>query len=113
MNHTAALHLAKPIAAYFAADALPANDRETEWFAPDAQVHDEGRTYKGVEAIGAWKAQGKAKTAYVLEPLNEAHVDGRTLVSTRVSGNFPGSPVILTYAFTLANGRIADMGIRP
>ena len=113
MQSSAILTLARPIASYFAAEALSAGEISTEWFAADAQVHDEGRTHKGHEAIRAWKATGKAKTEYVVEPLTAAEVDGGTLVSARVSGNCPGSPVILTYCFALADDRIVDLDIRP
>ena len=113
MQHSTTLNLAKPIAGYFEADALSAGEIGTEWFAADAQVHDEGRTHAGHEAIKAWKAAGKAKTQYFAEPLTETEVDGCTLVSASVTGNFPGSPVILNYRFTLANDRIVDLDIRP
>ena len=113
MQPSAILTLARPIAGYFPAEALSTGEIGTDWFAADAQVHDEGRSHKGHEAITAWKAAGKAKTQYVVEPLTQTEVDGGTLVSARVSGNFPGSPVILTYRFTLANDRIVDLDIRP
>ncbi|MEO7635117.1 MAG: nuclear transport factor 2 family protein [Sphingomicrobium sp.] len=113
MDHAPTLDLSKPIAGYFAAEAFPGSTNGSGWFAPGAEVHDEGRTHKGVDAIRTWQAEAKAKTAYVVEPLTVTQVGARTLVSARVTGSFPGSPVILDYAFTLANDRIVDLDIRP
>ncbi|MGX6601409.1 hypothetical protein ACWKSP_04605 [Micromonosporaceae bacterium Da 78-11] len=38
-------------------------------------------------------------------------VDEPHLVRTEVTGNFPGSPVRLTYDFTLAGGLISRLAI--
>lgn len=105
--------VSRTIEGYFAADALPERDSVAAWFSPDAEVHDEGRTYGGAEAIKAWRVAGKAKTAYIVESLTKTQVEGRTLVSAKVAGNFPGSPVTLNYAFTIVNDLIVDLDIRP
>lgn len=113
MQQPELISLAAPIAGYFVAEALSGGEHGADCFTADAQVHDEGRTHKGHEAIVAWKTAGKAKTQYAVEPLTATEADGRTLVSARVSGNFPGSPIILKYRFTLAGDRIVDLDIRP
>ncbi len=107
------LILADPIDRYFAADALPDDNNTAAVFSHNAEVHDEGRTHRGVEAIRAWKAEGKAKTAYTVEPLAVSLVGKQTHVSAKVAGNFPNSPVTLNYAFTIANDQIVDLDIRP
>ena len=47
-----------------------------------------------------------------VEVIDVAETDDRTIVTGRVSGNFPGSPINLRYAFTLAGDKIARLEIR-
>ena len=42
-----------------------------------------------------------------------AEDDGRTVVSSHLVGNFPGSPVDLRYAFRFDGDRIAELEIAP
>jgi len=42
-------------------------------FAPNAMVRDEGRTYAGLAAITAWKAETKQKYHHTIMPLTVAH----------------------------------------
>lgn len=106
------LSLPKPIAAYFAADADdgPAVAR---CFTVDAVVVDEKQTHKGRDAIARWKAEASAKYDYVSEPVAVDDAGGKVIVTARLTGNFPGSPVDLRYAFTFANGAIARLEITP
>ena len=113
MVDASGLDLSETIEGYFVADALPDPDSVAAWFSPNAEVHDEGRTYCGAEAIRPWRVEGKAKTGSIVEPLTETQVKGRTVVSAKVAGNFPGSPVTLSYAFTIVNDLIVDLDIRP
>ena len=99
------------IQTYFHADRRRDRDALTEAFAPDASVSDEGRTHEGREAIGAWWSETKAQYEPVLEPLEATRADGVIAVRTRVSGNFPGSPVTLTFAFQVAGERITALEI--
>ncbi|GAB7080198.1 nuclear transport factor 2 family protein [Megalodesulfovibrio paquesii] len=82
-------------------------------FAPDGVVVDEQREFRGPEAIRQWKEASNVQYAPRMEPLamKEEAENGRTLVTARVSGTFPGSPVNLQFAFTLEKGRIARLEI--
>lgn len=80
-------------------------------FAKDAVVRDEGRTIKGIEAIAAWRAETRRKYSFTAEPLSAVERDGKLVVTTKVTGNFPGSPINLDYAFTLSDGRITGLEI--
>jgi ketosteroid isomerase-like protein len=104
------LELPKPIAAYFDADA---KDREAValCFTDDATVVDERTTYTGRDAIRRWKAESSAKYTYVSEPLAITVEGDRTVVTSRVTGNFPGSPVDLRYFFVLDGDLIAELEI--
>ncbi len=60
--------------------AVKAQDTEmfARCFADDALVHDEGRDYKGLDAITAWMKETETKYKYVIEPL-DASVSGNTV----------------------------------
>jgi len=106
------ISLPKPIADYFAADT---NDGAAvaKCFTADAVVIDEKKTYTGRDAIAAWKSEASAKYEYVAEPVAIDDQDGRVIVTARLTGNFPGSPVDLRYAFTLSGDAIARLEIVP
>ncbi len=94
------------VAAYFRP-----GDTTVDAFAEDAVVRDEGRVHQGRAAVVAWRAETAAKYDYVAEPLAAREEDGLLLVDSRVTGNFPGSPITLTYAFLLKDGLIASLEI--
>jgi hypothetical protein len=104
------LNLPDPIAAYFQADQ---RDGETvaRCFTEQAVVKDEGQTYCGPEAIKGWKTAASAKYAYTSAPFALEQTDGRYIVTSRLTGNFPGSPVNLRYLFRLEHGKIAYLEI--
>jgi len=74
-------------------------------------VKDEGRTYVGVDAIKAWKAAASAAYTYTVEPFALDEKGSSQVVRSRVTGNFPGSPVDLQYHFRLERGLIASLEI--
>ena len=106
------LELPKPIAAYFAADR---GDIEAvaRCFTDNAVVKDEGRTYDGLAAIKQWKSESSAKYTYTSEPFASEQKDGKTLITSRLTGNFPGSPVNLRFFFLLEGDKIASLEIIP
>ncbi|WP_343713807.1 nuclear transport factor 2 family protein [Inquilinus sp.] len=105
------LPLPDPIAAYVAADNAEDDAALAACFAADAVVRDQGRTIRGVDAILAWKAEAKRKYQYTVEPIAVSGTEGGAVLTGRVSGRFPGSPVELRYAFGLKDGRIATLEI--
>ena len=109
---TKSLNLPKPIAAYFDADK---RDSETlsHCFTENAVVKDEGHTHKGRAAIKQWKADTSAKYQYTSEPFACQQEGGSTVVTSRLTGNFPGSPVDLRYFFKLEGDKIASLEIVP
>jgi hypothetical protein len=104
------LTLPDPIAAYFAADQRNA-DAVARCFTTQAVVKDEGQTYTGLDAIKAWKAATAAAYTYTSEPFAIEQKDGLHVVMSRVTGNFPGSPLNLRYRFRLERGQIASLEI--
>jgi hypothetical protein len=106
------LNLPKPIAAYFTADK---GDSEAiaQCFTESAVVTDEGHTYHGRAAIKQWKAEASTKYQYTSEPLACEHEEGKVVVTSRLTGNFPGSPVNLRFFFGLEGDKIASLEITP
>lgn len=106
------LPLPKPIADYFAADTTD-GAAVAKCFTADAVVIDEKKTYTGREAIASWKSEASAKYDYVAEPVAFDDQGGRVIVTAHLTGNFPGSPVDLRYAFTLSGDAILRLEIVP
>jgi SnoaL-like protein len=102
--------LPKPIADYFAAD-MKDGAAIARCFTPDAVVIDEGRTYAGRSAIARWKAEASAKYNYASDPSAVAEHDDGIVVTARLSGNFPGSPVDLRFRFNLEGDAISRLEI--
>jgi hypothetical protein len=109
---TKSLDLPKPIAAYFTADKGD-GEAVSRCFTENAVVKDEGHTHKGRAAIKAWKTDASAKYQYTCEPLACEEKDGKTVVTSHLVGNFPGSPVDLRFFFTLAGDKIELLEIIP
>ena len=102
-----------PIARYFAADKRSDAASLAACFTPDAAVIDKGNTYVGHEAIRQWLANASTQYTYTVEPFALAQHDGRTIVTSRLTGNFPGSPVDLRYIFALESDGITALEIVP
>ena len=109
---TKSLNLPKPVAAYFTADKGD-GDAVSRCFTEDAVVKDEGHTHRGRAAIKAWKTDAAAKYEYTSEPFAWEEKDGKTIVSSHLVGNFPGSPVDLRFFFKLEGDKIGSLEIIP
>lgn len=104
--------LPAPIAAYFVADRSDAA-AVAACFAHDAVVKDEGRAYAGISEIRRWKEESSSKYEYTSEPFHFESKEGAMIVASRLTGNFPGSPIDLRYAFKIINDKIAYLEITP
>lgn len=106
-----AIDLPTPIAIYLAAERNADTDVLAQCFAPDAVVHDEGQTIRGLDAIKSWKQAAQAKYRYTVEPLDATRYGESVRMRARLTGQFPGSPIEVVYTFTLAGDRIAALQI--
>ena len=106
------MNLPEPIAAYFNADRRD-GEAVARCFTTRAIVKDEGQTHAGLAAIKAWQTQASAKYSYVSEPFAIEQKEGRYIVTSRLTGSFPGSPVQLRFVFRLERGKIALLEIAP
>ena len=62
-------------------------------------------------AIKQWKAETRKKYQHTVEPVTVAEEDGKIIVTNRLTGNFPGSPIELEFVFTLDGDKIASLEI--
>jgi SnoaL-like domain len=106
------LALPQPVAAYFAADRRDA-EAVAGCFTETAVVKDEGHTYRGRAAIKEWKADASAKYQYTSELLDCQRTGGAIVVTSRLTGTFPGSPVTLRFFFGLKGDQIGSLEISP
>ena len=105
------VRLPPPIALYVEAENAGDVESLSECFAADAVVRDERRTYEGLAAIKTWKAETKRKYQHTVEPLASAREGDRIVVTCRLTGNFPGSPIEVRFVFTLSGDKIATLEI--
>lgn len=106
---TAAAHPDALVDRYFAL-ATGERDAYLAQFADDAVVEDEGATHHGAAAIGAWRGAVPAVQYRVLGVAPDG--PGHRAVA-EISGDFPGSPVELAFAFRFAGEEITHLTIRP
>lgn len=81
-------------------------------FTSDAVVMDEGETLHGSLAIHTWIRKTTEVYRPLVEPLHLTKSGGKHLVTARVSGSFPGSPVELDFAFTLREDKICHLEVQ-
>jgi len=104
-------NLPKPISSFFEAKNAHDVDRTLAAFADDASVRDEGQDIAGLGAIRGWIDATTRKYHDIASPIGIRQEGEQTIVTARVSGTFPGSPVELRYRFTIAGEKIAALAI--
>ncbi|MBD59775.1 MAG: polyketide cyclase [Citromicrobium sp.] len=107
------IELPPAIAAYFVTDKKGDAQALSECFTEGATVVDEGNTYEGRDAIRNWMAHASTQYTYTVEPFALVEEGERITVTSRLVGNFPGSPVDLDYRFVLEGDKIARLEIAP
>ena len=105
------LEIAQAIADFFSAEGRGDMESLSRCFAADAIVRDEGRNIQGHAAIQERQLEAKKKYRHTVQPLASARKDGKTVVTARLTGDFPGSPVDLQFAFTVEAGKILSLEI--
>jgi SnoaL-like protein len=85
----------------------------SQLFTGDAVVHDEGRTHIGLDAIRAWTDGIASAFTFTRTVTGTIVTDNAAIVSARLEGDFPGSPVDLHHHFSLAGNTISALTICP
>ena len=103
--------LPRPIELYFSSENAHDPASLDQCVAADAVVRDERRTIRGVRAIKAWRVETGQKYGHTVQPVTVSERDGAIVVTGRVTGNFPGSPIDLDHIFRLEGGKIVALDI--
>jgi ketosteroid isomerase-like protein len=80
-------------------------------FTEGATVVDEGETYRGRDAIRAWREALASTFTYTVEVTGTEAVGDEYRVTTHIEGDFPGGVVDLTYRFRLDGDLISSLVI--
>jgi len=106
------IQLPAPLESYFASESGHDTSRIDACFGVNAIVRDEGRTIKGIAEIKAWRVETGEKYQHSVEPLAVSRRNGKVVVTGKVSGHFPGSPITLDHIFEIEAGKIVSLEIR-
>lgn len=107
------IKLPEPIEDYFRFRAEGKSEQAAASFARDAVIIDEGEDHEvvGRDAISQWFAEIADKYKTTLEVVGSVEEEGNVVVTTLVSGNFPGSPAEFLYRFSVRNALIERLVI--
>jgi ketosteroid isomerase-like protein len=100
------------ISAYVEASNSRDAERFGTLFTKGAVVHDEGQDHRGVAAIKKWLAATAKKYAFTLTPIRLSRKEGEVVLTVKMTGDFPGSPISTRFRFVLNQGKIAKLDIR-
>ncbi|GGG54077.1 nuclear transport factor 2 family protein [Epilithonimonas arachidiradicis] len=78
-------------------------------FTETAVVFDEGKTHTGRKEIEQWIDKANTDYRATMKPLEYSETE-QTL-TTEVSGNFPGSPIMMKYHYEFEDGLIQSLKI--
>jgi len=78
-------------------------------FSESAVVFDEGKTHTGRKEIEQWIDKANKDYRATMKPVDYSETE-QTL-KAEVSGNFPGSPLVLTYQFDIRDEKIQSLKI--
>jgi len=81
----------------------------TECFAENAQVFDEGKTHNGKEEIEKWIDKSNKDYKATMEPVD--YDEKEDILSAKIAGSFPGSPLILKFHFKITDGKIQSLKV--
>ena len=75
-------------------------------FSETGEMLDEGKLYKGREAIAHLIAETNEKYRSQMKPLAYTENGTASVLSAEVSGTFPGSPAVLQFHFDIIDDKI-------
>lgn len=78
-------------------------------FSETAVVFDEGKTHNGRNEIENWIKKANKDYQATMRPLEYSTTE--EILKAEVSGNFPGSPIIMSYHLKLTEGLIQSLKI--
>ena len=80
-------------------------------FSETAVVFDEGKTHNGTKEIEHWIADANERYNAVMKPVSFEQNETKNILKAEVSGNFDGSPIVMSYHLEIANDLIQSLKI--
>lgn len=80
-------------------------------FSETAVVYDEGKTHKGRKEIGHWIADANERYKAMMKPVSFEQKGTTGVLKAEISGNFEGSPIVLSYYLEIAGELIQSLKI--
>lgn len=80
-----------------------------ECFSETAIVFDEGKTHTGKKEIEQWIDNSNKQHQDTLEPID--YDEKEDILSAKVTGTFPQSPIILKFHFTITDETIQSLKV--
>ena len=80
-------------------------------FSETAVVFDEGKTHTGREEIEHWIDDANKRYKAVMNPVALEEKGNESFLKAEVSGDFPGSPIVMTYHLQIADELIQSLKI--
>ncbi|PZU88209.1 MAG: hypothetical protein DI529_06080 [Chryseobacterium sp.] len=78
-------------------------------FTETAVVFDDGKTHTGKKEIEQWIHKANQDYRATMKPVEYSQT--QQTLKTEVSGNFPGSPITMTYHYEFEDGLIQSLEI--
>ena len=78
-------------------------------FSEASVVFDEGKTHNGKKEIERWIADSNERYKATIKPVSFEENDTESLFKAETSGNFEGSPIVLTYHMKIADELIQSL----
>lgn len=78
-------------------------------FTETAVVFDEGKTHNGRKEIENWIEKANKEYQATMKPLE--YSENIQTLKAEISGNFPGSPIVLSYLLDIQNEQIQSLKI--
>ncbi|NML20114.1 nuclear transport factor 2 family protein [Pseudoflavitalea sp. G-6-1-2] len=80
-------------------------------FSETAVVFDEGKTHTGRKEIEHWIDDANKRYKAIMNPVGFEEKENESLLKAEVSGDFPGSPIVMTYHLQIADELIKSLRI--
>ena len=80
-------------------------------FSQTSVVFDEGKTHNGRKEIADWISEANDKYRATMQPVGFEENENESILKVETAGNFPGSPIVLSYHLQIADGLIQSLKI--
>ena len=80
-------------------------------FSETAVVFDEGKTHKGRKQIEQWIADANERYKASIKPVSFEKRETKSILKAEASGNFDGSPIVMSYHLEIVNELIQTLKI--